>query len=366
MFIYAKDYGLTGECPRKDTRAIQRALNAGRYVPTTVFIPKGTYYITRALVIHAHTTLILDDDTVLIRKSNDTLLKNGYRFKKYYGYEGKGHITIYGGTFDMNGQHINDSNTALCLGHAKHLNVVNVTFKNIVGGHAIDACGVFDLFVSGCRFLGFRDDTGTRFFSEAIQLDIQVPGAFPKFGAADGTITQHVWITDCYFGNSEAPHMKPWNRAIGGHASRYNQFYTSIYILNNTFEGMQDYAVTPLKASKLYIAHNVFRDCAGGIRLLAATDDQGYSLDGFQRGTQAGRHLYMYKNDFEGTMEKDVIHIRSYDGVYHEDVGILYNHIHTKTEAHMHLQDISNLFIDCEMWDEIHKKHRHIRGLNLL
>ena len=27
-------------------------------------------------------------------------------------------------------------------------------------------------------------------FSEAIQLDIQVPGSFPKFGTTDGTITK--------------------------------------------------------------------------------------------------------------------------------------------------------------------------------
>ena len=32
------------------------------------------------------------------------------------------------------------------------------------------------------------------FISEAVQLDIQVPGAFPKFGTTDGTITKNVVI----------------------------------------------------------------------------------------------------------------------------------------------------------------------------
>ena len=34
------------------------------------------------------------------------------------------------------------------------------------------------------------DVNGDRSFSEAIQLDIQVPGSFPKFGTTDGTITK--------------------------------------------------------------------------------------------------------------------------------------------------------------------------------
>ena len=50
--------------------------------------------------------------------------------------------------------------------------------QNIVGGHALDACGINGLHISECEFKGFLDIDGDRSFSEAVQLDIQVPGAF--------------------------------------------------------------------------------------------------------------------------------------------------------------------------------------------
>ena len=68
-------FGLKGKHKRRDTKAIQKALNAARYGEHTVYIPSGTYYISKALVIYNHTTLILEDDTILQRHSRDALLK---------------------------------------------------------------------------------------------------------------------------------------------------------------------------------------------------------------------------------------------------------------------------------------------------
>ncbi len=92
-----------------------------------------------------------------------------------------------------------------------------MTIKNVVSGHSIDACGINGLYIKSCSFEGFIDYSGERFYSEAIQLDIQVPGAFPKFGTTDGTITK-VHIENYYSGPSELPEMGSWNRAIGSHA----------------------------------------------------------------------------------------------------------------------------------------------------
>ena len=60
--------------------------------------------------------------------------------------------------------------------------------------------------------------------------------------------------------------MKAWNRAIGSHASRFNQFYQNIHIRYNTFDGLNQYALTPLKAKDTYIHDNHFINCVGGIR----------------------------------------------------------------------------------------------------
>ena len=74
--INAQDFGLKGKHKRRDTKAIQKALNAARYGEHTVYIPSGTYYISKALVIYDHTTLILEDDTILQRHSRDAMVKN--------------------------------------------------------------------------------------------------------------------------------------------------------------------------------------------------------------------------------------------------------------------------------------------------
>ena len=127
-----------------------------------------------------------------------------------------------------------------------------------------------------CNFKGFNDFDGDRSFSEAIQLDIQVPGAFPKFGTTDGTITKNVVIENCYFGNSDDHQMRPWNRAIGSHASRYNKFYENVHIKDNCFEGTEDYALTPLKAKNMIISRNKFKNCKGGIRFLGVKDGKNH------------------------------------------------------------------------------------------
>ena len=39
----------------------------------------------------------------------------------------------------MNGGEYPYNNTAMCMGHAEDIQILGVTFKNIVGGHALDA-----------------------------------------------------------------------------------------------------------------------------------------------------------------------------------------------------------------------------------
>lgn len=327
MIINANEFGLKGNNKRADTRAIQRALNyARKHAPITIYVPKGEYHIKKALVIYDSTTLLLHDEAILKRCGKDALLKNGRKLKSYYGYKGNSHIHIAGGTFDMNGYEYPYNNTVMSIGHAQDIQIINVTFKDVVGGHALDACGLNGLYMKQCQFLGFNDSQGKRSFSEAIQIDIQVKGAFPKFGKADGTITKNVIIEHCYFGSSDTPNMSAWNRAIGSHASRYNQFYNNIHIRFNTFEGMNQYALTPLKSKHTYIHNNHFINCAGGIRFLAVKEGKNAKdLNGKERTTQAGSDLNIYQNHFTGVMKNDAIRIQSYNNVKHEKILIAQN-----------------------------------------
>ncbi len=44
----------------------------------------------------------------------------------------------------MNGVSYPYNNTAMCIGHAEDIQLIGVTIKNVVSGHAIDACGLTD------------------------------------------------------------------------------------------------------------------------------------------------------------------------------------------------------------------------------
>ena len=48
----------------------------------------------------------------------------------------------------MNGGDFPYNNTAMSIGHAEDIQLIGVTFKNIVGGHALDACGLNNLHIT--------------------------------------------------------------------------------------------------------------------------------------------------------------------------------------------------------------------------
>ncbi|MGV3225129.1 pectate lyase [Staphylococcus hyicus] len=327
MLKNVKKFGAKTKNKWFDTIGIQRALNVvAKQGGGTVYIPKGEYHIAKALKIYRNTTLKLDPEAVLLRKGRDALLKNGSSHKHYYRYEGNGFIKIEGGTFDMNGTEYPYNNTAMCLGHAREIEVSHVTFKNIVGGHGIDACGLDGVHIHDCQFLGFADYEGDRWFSEAIQLDLFIEGAFPKFGVNDGTITKNVVIERCYFGNSGEGKMGPWNRAIGSHASRLFHFYENIVIQHNVFENTKEYALTPLKSKNVMIAYNTFLNCAGVLRYLGVYKGKHMaSLDGRIEGKEGGKHLVFIHNTIKNTTTLDTLHIRSHKDAPHRYVNILNN-----------------------------------------
>lgn len=344
--INVANYGAKGKSGVLDTLGIQLALFEARKGPVTVYIPKGEYHILYELVIYRNTNLILHDDATLIRKSPSAMLKNGHSFKKYYGYEGHGNINIIGGTFDAYGHTNNTNNTIMSIGHAKNIQIHDVTFKNVVGGHAIDACGLDGFYVTNSHFLGFRDDSGTRSFSEAIQIDIQTEGAFPKFGATDGTVTKNVIIENCYFGNSGDMNMSAWNRAIGSHASMYGCFYENIHIQNNRFDGLGDYAVTMLKSKETTITNNYFVNCEGGIRYLAVPTGK-YSMDinKVDKGAQSGSTLLIGNNKFENIKSKQSILIKSYEKAINKDIYIYDNKFIDKISDKIQFINASDIYL---------------------
>lgn len=180
-------------------------------------------------------------------------------------------------------------------------------------------------------------------------MDIQVPGAFPKFGTTDGTITKNVVIEKCYFGCSDHPKMKAWNRAIGSHASRYNCYYENIHINQNIFDNLNEYALTPLKSKYTFITKNKFINCNGGIRFLGVKDGKNAAdpITGQVMETQAGENFNVIGNTFIGKMKRDAIHIRSYHHVQHQNVFIAANQFEDASQS-IHLENINGLTLNQE------------------
>lgn len=82
----------------------------------------------------------------------------------------------------MNGSKYPYNNTAMSIGHAEDIQLIGVTVLNVVDGHALDACGINGLYIKIAILKVLMIFDGDRSFSEAIQLDIQVPGAFLNLG----------------------------------------------------------------------------------------------------------------------------------------------------------------------------------------
>jgi len=233
LVLNVRDYGATGNGTTDDTAAIQSTLDAAYAAPGSVVrIPAGTYKITATLRVRKDTTI----DATGARINgywSDTggtnLVCNGYPGDSYPGYTGNGNITITGGIWDSRGPSngVNLSN-GMAMGHAERLTFRNLTIKNLSQGHGFDLSGCRNVIIEGVRFEG-----ATHSGSEAVQIDIMAPGAFPTFGPYDLTQTKDVIVQGCYFGPSDV--AGPWARGVGSHSARIDRPYTNINVTGNNF-----------------------------------------------------------------------------------------------------------------------------------
>lgn len=142
--------------------------------------------------------------------------------------------------------------------------------------------------------------------------------------------------------------MKAWNRAVGSHASKYDIFYENIFIENNTFDGMNDYAVTLLKAKTVKVSGNQFIDCKGGIRYLAVNKGKySTSLAGIDKGVQAGETVIIESNDFKSIRQEDVILIKGYNGVKNQDIYVLNNTFNQEDTCAIRLIEAADVYCNC-------------------
>lgn len=261
-FKNALTYGAdpTGEMP--SAAAIQSALDeihseGGGWL----VIPSGTYLIEKRMFVYQNTRVTMAAGCVLLRGWSGGFFANGTPTDNFSGYSGRGNIVIEGGVLDGNYLKIETYKTnsmdSIIIGHARNIVIDNVTFKDVITDHAIDANGCDGLQIINCRFIGFIDTSGTRPFSEAIQL-----GEFTKFGVNifgeyDSTPNRNVYIAHNYFGKSDL--LGGWGCAVGNHYAVYDVFQTDITIFDNTIEDCGFAGVRTFKWGEVQIINNRFK-----------------------------------------------------------------------------------------------------------
>lgn len=268
FYDVVRDYGVIAGEANSATK-IQNALNAARDAGGgTVYIPVGTYNIGSTLQIFSGTTLYLTPKTVIFREfASSPLLANGANGATYSGYSGQSNIRIIGGIWESRGSaYPIEPAMGMSIGHATDVVIQDLTISNIGGYHAIEINSSKNVKVENCRFTGFKD-TGGRGYSEAIQVDYAGSSTlFGWFGAYDNTHCQDVVISNCYFGASGTAGTTSWPTGIGSHSYLSGSYHKDVKFINNTFEGMTEYAIRSFCVyDNLLIDGNTIRSSYGGI-----------------------------------------------------------------------------------------------------
>lgn len=254
-------YGARGNGLVDDAPAIQAALNAAKAAGGgTVWVPVGVYKLTTLpLRIFKNTHLLLASGALMQRGDVvKTMLLNGDT--NAYAYDGQGYITVEGGAWDMRA--IDATTPAMCLsfGHARNIRIRNTEIRNVPGFHAIEFNSIDTGSVENVRFEGFKD-TGSRSFSEAIQIDLAKEAAvFGGFGFYDSTPCRFITISGCYFGEG-------WGRGIGSHSAVDGKTHKNIHIEGNYFYRTVEMAISSYNWEHVTIAGNMIDDCGAGIRI---------------------------------------------------------------------------------------------------
>lgn len=268
FYDVVRDYGVVaGEAnsATKINNALIAARDAGGGI---VYIPSGTYNIGSTLEIFSGTTLLLNPRAVMFRTTASIpMLANGASGATYSGYNGQGNIRIVGGIWESRGQAF-PINPGMCMsiGHATDIIIQDCFISNVGGFHAIEINSSKNVRIQNVRFQGFVN-TGSRSYSEAIQIDTAISSAvFGYFGAYDNTPCEDVIVQGCYFGASGTSGTTAWPTGIGTHSYVAGVYHKHCKFINNTFEGLTEYAIrTYNNYNNLLIEGNIIKNCFGGI-----------------------------------------------------------------------------------------------------
>ncbi|MBL5776988.1 right-handed parallel beta-helix repeat-containing protein [Bacillus sporothermodurans] len=310
-FLGAKgDYNLTTKTGTDDSKAFQRALDLAidPQDSVTLFIPTGTYRMAQELKIYSNTTIICAPNVRIIRDHSKYLMMNGNRSTEpnpsnYTGYNGRGNIHIIGGIWDGNGVNQTSKASIFHLGHGDNITFQGMTLMDVSTSHHVEFNACRNIRVDKCKFLGMANlDTTGETFNECIQLDLS-KGSVTTIGSGDNTPCKDVWITDCYFGNSDTVGSGAIGRAVGSHTSTTGRQHENVNIDNCTVENARTWAFRVYNYKRVSITNNKIINCAQGINWRASiTGADTTDSNGNQVGAEVTEGGVISGNVFTGGM----------------------------------------------------------------
>lgn len=281
------DYGAAGSGLVDDTAGVQAALDAANSAGGgTVIIPSGVYLISDFLVVRSDTTITASGAT--LRAVGDTgLLRSFAATDSFAGYGGNSRIRVFGGIWDGNaGDGSDDTTTATTnvMGfiHGRDILVRDATIRNVSSAHGIELNAIDGGRVIGCRFEGFRDNSGddSRQFSEAIQIDVTASPGSSSIPLYDDTPSRNVLVQGCYMGAAvDGSGHGPFGKLVGSHTAPAGVMYEGIRVIGCLVDGALDIAIRAYSWRRSVIAGNVIVNAAShGIAHDTADDQLGSTI----------------------------------------------------------------------------------------
>lgn len=211
---------------------IQKAINENEVIE----FAKGTYKITKTLVIPSSRILLMDG--AVLRRYCSKPVFQSKADKNTKGYFGAHDIKIVGGTIEGMNDCGYGASDMLLLFHTDNVAIIGVTFLDNTGSHAIDLGGCRNTDILGCKFFGCK--SVNRDFRETIQIDYAYHGGIPYYAEGspcfDDTHCEGVSIIGCEFDKS--PTYKPQYVSIGTHAQTDSEkYHKDIVIKGNVANG---------------------------------------------------------------------------------------------------------------------------------
>ena len=233
-----------------------KAKDTVRY--TVKISPAGTYNISKGLTLYSNVTLDLNKSVLKRTGSSINMIRIGAKAdnkatsgKTGYAYK---NISVINGVLDGGKK----GKAIFKGGHAKNIKLTNLTFRNVVDGHMVEAAGISGLTISKCIFKNQTVSASGDHFRESIQIDILEETHFSEY-RVQVLPTKNVKILNCTFKNVP--------RGIGSSSSILNKPNSGITIQGCKFDTTTSTAIYAIGWKDVKITDNIIRNCPRAICL---------------------------------------------------------------------------------------------------